>query len=183
MKKHVIGFSGSLRKESFNQSVLEYMVEKNYDEIDFEAVSLKNIPLFNGDVEEGGDPEAVEAFKTKIKEADGLLIIAPEYSQSIPGVLKNALDWAGSMAHRNVLDQKPVLLAGASPTQTGTGFSQAHLRQVLAACNAYPMQQPQIFINQAPRKIVNGEITDEKTKAVLDKAVSSFSLWIDKING
>ncbi|SDN20561.1 NADPH-dependent FMN reductase [Alkalicoccus daliensis] len=181
MKKRIIGFAGSLRKESLNKAVIQYMAEEEYEYLTIDYISLENIPMFNGDVEEAGEPEAVSHFKSQLKKADGILIAAPEYSQSMPGVLKNALDWAGSMTYENVLENKPVLIVGASPTQMGTGFSQAHLRQVLAACNALPLQQPQVYINQAPKKIINGKITDEKTKAALNKALSAFSEWLNKL--
>jgi chromate reductase, NAD(P)H dehydrogenase (quinone) len=181
MTKKIIGFSGSLREASFNKTILAHMAEQDYKGLDIEVTSLHDIPLFNGDEEEGGDPAAVAAFKQKIKEAEGVLIVTPEYSHGTPGVLKNALDWAGSMTNENVLYRKPVLIAGASPTKMGTGFSQAQLRQTLAACEAYPLQQPQVFINTVHKKIENGKLTDEGTIRFLETTAEAFYEWIDQL--
>lgn len=179
MTLQITAFSGSLRKQSLNRSVLTYM-DHQFDEV--QVVDLKAIPMFNADIEADGEPESVFSFKKAIKEADGLFIVTPEYSHSMPGVLKNALDWAGSMTYENVLDGKPVMIAGASPSGMGTGFAQQHLRQVLAACNAWVMPQPQVYIGGANAKIKDGILTDENTTAFLNDAYSSFKSFINKAN-
>lgn len=179
MTLQITGFSGSLRKQSLNRSVLKYM-DKQFDEI--QMVELNAIPLFNADVEAEGEPESVFALKKAIKEADGLLIVTPEYSHSMPGILKNALDWAGSMTYENVLDGKPVMIAGASPSGMGTGFAQQHLRQVLAACNAWVMPQPQVYIGGADAKMTNGVLTDEATTEFLTDAFASFKTFIESVD-
>jgi chromate reductase, NAD(P)H dehydrogenase (quinone) len=176
--KNIIGIAGSLRQESLNKYLLQFMAEEEYEGLNIQIESLEEIPLFNADLEKGGDPDPVARWKQKLKKADGILIVTPEYSHGTPGVLKNALDWAGSMTNENVLFHKPVMLAGATPTRMGTGFSQAQLRQTLAACDAYPLQQPQIFIAQAHKLIENGKVTDEGTADFLKKAAASFREWI-----
>jgi chromate reductase, NAD(P)H dehydrogenase (quinone) len=176
--KNIVGIAGSLRQESLNKSLLKFMSEEEYEGLNIHIESLEEIPLFNADLEEGGDPAPVAIWKQKLKKADGILIVTPEYSQGTPGVLKNALDWAGSMTNENVLYHKPVMLAGATPTRMGTGFSQAQLRQTLAACDAYPLQQPQVFIPQAHKIIEKGKVSDEKTAHFLKEAAASFLDWI-----
>lgn len=176
----IASFSGSLRKQSLNQSVLEHM---NQTTEDIQILSLEDIPLFNADVEEMGEPEAVFAFKKAIKEADAVLIVTPEYSHSMPGVLKNALDWAGSMTYENVLDGKPVMIAGASPSALGTAYAQEHLRTTLSACGAHTMPQPEIFIGKAAEKIDDdGKLIDQGTIDFLESALRGFKEYAKGIN-
>ncbi|NJP39165.1 NADPH-dependent FMN reductase [Alkalicoccus luteus] len=182
MTKKIAAFCGSLRKESFNKQVLDTMVQLAPDNFDVSVLSIEEIPLYNADIEAEGVPAPVQSFKDQLKAADGIWIVTPEYSASMPGVLKNVLDWAGSMTVENALDQKPVLIAGASPTQQGTAFAQAHLRQTLAACNAYPMQQPQLYIGGVPNKLSGGKVEDEKTNEFLEKAMNDFDTWMETLS-
>lgn len=183
MKRKIIGIAGSLRKRSYNQSVLQSITETTNEKIKVTPYSIKDIPLFNADEEEGGDPETVAHFKQAIKEAEGVIIVSPEYSHGTPGVMKNALDWAGSMTNENVLNEKPVMVMGASPSGMGTGFSQAQLRQTLAACNAYVPPQPEIFIGQAHKKVDDsGRLNDQSTIDFLAKSLGDFSDWIERLN-
>lgn len=180
MAMTIAAFAGSLRKQSINRSVLDHLDQSSED---IQLLTLDDIPLFNADVEEKGEPESVFAFKKAIKEADALIIVTPEYSHSIPGGLKNALDWAGSMTYENVLNGKPVLIAGASPSALGTAFSQEHLRHVLAACGAHTMPQPEIYIGKAGEKLDdNGKLIDENTIQFLYDSLNSFRKYAKGIN-
>ncbi|SFL54905.1 NADPH-dependent FMN reductase [Salibacterium qingdaonense] len=181
--KNIVGIAGSLRQNSFNRSILREMSQHPPEGMDISIFNLKHIPLFNADLEENGDPEAVEDFKDAVKEADGFLIVTPEYSHGMPGVLKNALDWAASVSNRNVLDEKPVYVLGASPTPLGTAFSQAQVKQTLAAAGSFVLQQPELYIGKVPNKLdETGELQDERTKTKLYEALEAFDKWIDTMN-
>ncbi|PRO64835.1 NADPH-dependent FMN reductase [Alkalicoccus urumqiensis] len=170
--------TGSLRTNSVNKAVARYVEKASSRKLKHASIDL---PLFNGDLEENGDPEAVQQFKDLLAGAEAIIIITPEYSHSIPGVLKNALDWAGSMSVRNVLESKKILLMGASPMAQGTAFSQAHLRQVLQACGAWVLPQPELFIGAAPKKLSDdGELNDEATLSRIDKALQAFDNWVQE---
>ncbi|WP_280769234.1 NADPH-dependent FMN reductase [Salipaludibacillus daqingensis] len=183
MKKQILGIVGSLRKNSYNKSIMKFMEALTHEKLEVTPYSIKDIPLFNADEEDGGDPSTVAQFKRAIKNADGLLIVSPEYSHGTPGVLKNALDWAGSMTNENVLSEKPVLLMSASPSGMGGGFSQSQLRQTLAACNAYVPPQPQIFISQVHKKLdENGKLIDQTTVSFLTKSFDDFSKLLESEN-
>ncbi|MFB4164962.1 NADPH-dependent FMN reductase [Alteribacillus sp. JSM 102045] len=178
----ITGIAGSLRKDSYNRVVLKHLAQERPDSVDFSIYDLKHIPLFNGDLEENGDPEAVVVFKEAIEEADGLLIVTPEYSHGVPGMLKNALDWAASVTNENVLENKPAFVLGASPAMTGTAFAQVQVKQTLAAAGALVMQQPEVYVGQVSNKIEDGKITDEKTKQALDQSLRAFIKWVQKMN-
>lgn len=182
-KRKVVGISGSLRKDSYNRVLLRAMAQEQREDMDVSIFNLKHIPLFNADIEVNGDPEAVEDFKEAIREADGLLIVTPEYSHGMPGVLKNALDWASSMTNENVMDGKPAFVLGASPAKLGAAFSQAQVKQSLAAAGALVLQQPELYIGQVNKKVDDaGTLTDEDTKSALQQSLDDFSSWIETMS-
>ncbi|WP_026690148.1 NADPH-dependent FMN reductase [Alteribacter aurantiacus] len=176
----VIGICGSLRNNSLNKVVINELKELSSDTFTVEVVSIGDLPLFNGDLEEGGDPSVVHRFKDQLAQADGLLIVSPEYSHGVPGVLKNALDWAGSMTNVNVLDKKPAMVIGASPSAVGTALSQVQIKQTLSACGAYVLPQPEVFIGTAHERIGDGRVTDEDTISILKDVNLKFSNWIKR---
>ncbi|MFB5661439.1 NADPH-dependent FMN reductase [Alteribacillus sp. HJP-4] len=180
---HILGIAGSLRKESFNRKIIRNVADQAAPEMECSIFDLQSIPLFNGDLEAGGDPAEVAEFKEAIRRADGLYIVTPEYSHGIPGVLKNALDWAGSMTNENALDGKPAFVIGASPSILGTAFAQVQVKQTLAAAGAIVLQQPEVYIGQVPKKLNDhGRLTDERTIRAVDKSLAAFSDWI-KLHG
>ncbi len=151
--------------------------------VNFSIYDLKHIPLFNGDLEENGDPEAVIHFKKAVDKADGLVIVTPEYSHGVPGVLKNTLDWAASVTNQNVLDNKPAFVLGASPSPLGTAFAQAQVKQTLAAAGALVLQQPELYIGSIQNKLDEaGNLTDKKTSKALGQSMETFIQWIQKMN-
>ncbi|MBB6448506.1 chromate reductase [Geomicrobium halophilum] len=177
---NILGISGSLRRNSFNRHILKAATEMSEDHVTIHTYDLSVLPLFNGDLETGGDPEVVNAFKHALTESDGLFIVTPEYHQGMPGVLKNAIDWAGSDANHNVLKNLPAAVTGASPTMLGTAFSQQQVKQSLTAAGSLVMQKPSVFISFANQKIgENGDITDEDTSARVKSSLRSFTKWID----
>ncbi|MCL5017691.1 MAG: NAD(P)H-dependent oxidoreductase [Candidatus Parvarchaeota archaeon] len=176
-KIKIVGFAGSLRKESFNKAILTTIKEITPESVDFEILDLKGIPLYDQD-SEAEMPEAVKEFKRKIKEADAVIIATPEYNRSIPGVLKNAIDWASRPYGSNSFDDKAVATVGASGGAIiGTAVAQYHLRQIFSFLNAHPLERPQVFIAGAGDKISEGVFTDEGTRDILKDLVQKLAEW------
>lgn len=144
-KIKILGFAGSLRKGSYNKSILSAALEMVPVNSILEIFDLEGIPPFNQDLE-NQPPERVKEFKTKIRSADAILIATPEYNYSIPGVLKNAIDWASRPFGDNAFEGKPVVLMGASPGMLGTARSQYHLRQTFIFLNMYPLNRPEVMV-------------------------------------
>jgi chromate reductase len=156
----VLGIPGSLREDSYNRALLQAAQKLAPEGMEIKLYDIDEIPLFNADVEAEGDPEAVTAFKEAIRRADALLIATPEYQYNIPGVLKNALDWASRPPGKSPLQQKPVAIMGTTTGQFGTARAQAALRQVLAY-NEMPMvMQPEVLVAEAKEKFADGQLTD-----------------------
>lgn len=135
----VLGIPGSLRAGSFNRRLLEEARELAPDGMQVRIFGLEDLPLYDADLDtDGARPEPVQALKRAIGEADAVLIATPEYNHSIPGVLKNAIDWASRPAGRSPLREKPVAVMGASPGGIGTARAQQHLQSVLLSTLALP---------------------------------------------
>ena len=175
----VLAIAGSLRRGSFNRSLLEAaaslaapgMRVRVYDQ-------LAAVPLFSEDVEAAGVPEGVQQLREQVGEADALLIATPEYNQSMPGVLKNTIDWL-SRPPGEVLVGKPVAILGASAGRWGTRLAQSHLRHVLYATEALVMPQPSLFLAGA-RELFDGDghLVDERTSQALRQLLGAFGGWI-----
>src|SRR5437762_11662464 len=147
---HILGFAGSLSKQSYNRAILKVAQELVPDGATLEIITLDDLPLYNRDYE-NDEPEVVRNFKDKIRKADALLIATPEYNYSTSGVLKNAIDWA-SRPPDQPFNHKPIAIMGASPSALGTGRAQYHLRQMFVYLNAYVLNQPEVMIAQAHQK-------------------------------
>ncbi|MCX6122380.1 MAG: NAD(P)H-dependent oxidoreductase [Ignavibacteriales bacterium] len=165
----ILAFAGSLRSESFNRKALQIAkqiaVELNTNVVDLDLKTL-NLPLFDADLRANGFPESVKKLKDAIASADILLIATPEYNHSIPGVLKNAIDWASDKT--NPFDGKVAAIFGASNGLFGTLRAQLHLRQVLAALNVELVPQPQVFIRFAQSAFLpDGSLVDQRIKQQL----------------
>jgi chromate reductase len=145
---NVLGLSGSLRQGSYNTALLRAAMELAPDGMTIEAFDLSPIPLYNDDVRLQGYPPEVERLRTKIRQADALLFVSPEYNRSVPGVLKNAIDWA-SRAPDQPFDDKPVAIMGASPSMLGSAFANHHLRQILVYLNAQMLNGPEVLVGGA----------------------------------
>jgi chromate reductase len=140
---------------------------------------LAEIPLYNGDVEAEGDPEGVARFKQAIRDADGVLMVTPEYNHGVPGVMKNAVDWASRPPAGAALARKPVGLLGASPGITGSARGQSQLRQAFEFTQSYCMPQPEILVFKAHEKFdESGTLTDERTRQNLAKFLAAFEDWV-----
>ena len=160
----VLGFAGSLRKASYNRALLRAAVELAPPGLSITPFDLDDIPLYNGDVEAAGDPPGVARFKQAIGEHDGLLMVTPEYNHGVPGVMKNAIDWASRPPSGSPLAHKPAALLGASPGITGSARGQSQLRQAFEFTNSYCMPQPEMLVFRAHEKFDGaGRLTDEQT--------------------
>lgn len=173
----ILGFAGSLRKSSYNRIVLKIATGLAPHNVEIEAFDLDGIPPFNQDLEED-PPQKVKDFKRKIREADAILMVTPEYNYSVPGVLKNAIDWASRPYGDNALDGKPVGIMGASLGNLGTARAQYHLRQSLVFLNMFPLNQPEVMIPFAQEKFdEKGNVRDEHTREKIDELVQALVQW------
>lgn len=173
-KTHILGFAGSLRRQSYNRAILAAASEMVPDDATLEIFDLEGIPPFNQDLELE-PPEKVRDFKARIRAADAILIATPEYNYSISGVLKNAIDWASRPYGDNAFDGKPVGLMGASVGMLGTARAQYDLRRSFIFLNMFPLNQPEVMVSFAQDKVdVNGRLTDEKTRKKIRDLLESL---------
>ena len=173
----ILGFAGSLRKESYNRKLLEISRNLLPEGTLFETFDLIDIPLFNRDVEKQGFPPGVLSFRSAIQRADALLIACPEYNSSITGVLKNAIDWASRSENKqpNPLEKKPVAMLGAGGSG-GTRRSQYHLRSILNHLDMYVVNKPEVLINMPGRQVF-----DEQGNLLDDHAVNLIQRLLDNL--
>jgi chromate reductase len=173
-----LGIAGSLRRLSFNRGLIRAAVELAPSGIIVEPYDYSDVPLYNGDVEAEGDPEAVVRFKRAIADADGLLIATPEYNHCIPGVLKNAIDWASRPPRASVLSSKPIAIMGATPGHGGTARAQQQLRDGLAFTNGYVLPLPEVLVPGAGDKFDDeSDLIDPGTRAEVVDLLKAFAAW------
>nr|WP_295107116.1 NADPH-dependent FMN reductase [uncultured Caulobacter sp.] len=170
----ILAVSGSLRAASYNTALLHAARELAPEEMQIEAFGLGQLPFFNQDVEEQGDPTPVAAWKDAVRAADGLLIACPEYNGGLTAVLKNAIDWA-SRGKPAPLDGKIACALGASPGITGTVRAQDALRLNLKRTGADLAPLSDILVGQAHTKFENGKLTDERTRQAIARHLASFA--------
>jgi chromate reductase len=174
----VLGFAGSLRAGSFNWALLRAAQKLAPEGLTIGIFDLAVVPLYNGDVESAGDPPGVTALKDAIRVADAVLMVTPEYNHGVPGVMKNAVDWASRPARTAVLNSKPVGIIGASPGQVGTARAQSQLRQAFEFTNSYCMPQPEVLVFRAHEKFdAAGDLTDATTAKFLAAYLEAFKAW------
>jgi chromate reductase len=173
----ILGIAGSLRKTSYNRGALRAAQEVAGAEAMVEIFDLDGIPIFNQDNEKP-TPVPVAQFKAKIRDADAILISTPEYNYSIPGVLKNAIDWASRPYGDNAWDGKPVAIMGASPGKFGTARAQYHLRQCFVFLNMCPLCRPEVMIADAEDQYDDqGNLVDQDTRDRIKKLVEALVAW------
>ncbi|MCM3654135.1 NADPH-dependent FMN reductase [Metabacillus litoralis] len=179
MNKTIGLICGSLRKNSYNRIIAKSLTELD-DSHQFRWIEINDLPLFNEDLEISV-PETVTSFKSAIQDVDGIIIVSPEYNSGIPGVLKNALDWASRPRESAVLSRKPVGLIGATPGGLGTAFAQMQIRQILEAMQVHVLPFQKVLISQVHKKIDSDQkvLTDEQTKRYLQQYSHQFIHWID----
>lgn len=173
----ILGLAGSLRKESFNRKVL-YAAQKLVPEnVILETFDLHGIPEFNQDFEVS-PPENVQELKQKIREADAILFVTPEYNYSIPGVLKNAIDWASRPYGESAWEGKPTAIMSASTGMLGGARAQYHLRQVFVFLNMHPVNRPEVMIPFVTDKFdEQGHLIDQHTKDKIQDLLYTLVEW------
>lgn len=177
----ILGISGSLRRDSFNTALLRAAQELAPEGVEITLFDLKELPLYNGDVEAEGDPESVTALKEAIRNSDGVLFATPEYNHGITGVLKNAIDWASRDRDERSLNGKPAAIIGAGGF-SGTARSQAQLQPVLNETGALLMVKPGVLVTMPWEKFdAEGRLTDEDTRMFLGKHLDAFARWIARV--
>ena len=178
----ILGFAGSLRKASLNKMALNAAVKLAPENAKIEVFDLEGIPPFNQDFELD-PPEKVKEFKARIRAADAILIVTPEYNYSIPGVLKNAIDWVSRPRGDNALKEKPVAVMGASIGMLGTARAQYHLRQTFIFLQMHPVNLPEVMIPFAHQKFdENGNLNDDFSKKVIADLLQALVAWTKKLN-
>jgi chromate reductase, NAD(P)H dehydrogenase (quinone) len=178
----VLGIAGSLRRASYNRGLIRAAIEVAPTGTRVLAYDLAGIPMFNSDVEADGDPPPVADFKRAIAGADALLIATPEYNHCVPGVLKNAIDWASRPARRSVLTSKPVAIMGASTGRGATARAQAHLRDGLAYTNGLVLPLPEVLVGLASEKFDDdGNLADQETRVEVRELLVSLAAWTRRL--
>jgi chromate reductase, NAD(P)H dehydrogenase (quinone) len=172
---NIVIIVGSLRKESYNMQLAKTMQERYKEKFNIEITDIRSLPFYDQD-EENNPPLVVKTFKEGIANADGVIIITPEYNWSVSGVLKNALDWASRV--ERVFINKPVMTLGATPGMLGTVRAQMHLREILSSpgiqAKILPPGGNEVLINMANQKFDGEKLTDEATLNFLDSKVETF---------
>lgn len=165
----IIAISGSLRKGSYNTMLVKALAELAPDGMQIEIAEIRDLPIYNQD-DEAAFPASAQALKDKIEKADGIIIATPEYNRSVPGVLKNAIDWASRPWGKNSFAGKPVLIAGVSVGKIGTAVAQSHLRQIMLYLDANVVGQPELYLTNESFS-ADGTVSDESTKKLLSGAL------------
>ncbi len=170
--------AGSLRRTSTNRGLLRACQDAAPQGITFDALSIGDIPHYDGDVAALGDPDSVTRFKAGIEGADALLIATPEYNYSIPGVLKNAIDWASRPAYQSVFAGKKTGMLGAAFSIVGTARAQSHLKHILLGMATPVFAYPEVLVGSAKTKFdAEGTLTDGSTREFLATFMAAFVNW------
>jgi chromate reductase len=181
-KFRVLAIPGSLRRQSFNRLLLRAARACAPAQLEIELYEeLASVPLFDEDVEQetGGGPPPIQQLRRLVAAADGLMIATPEYNQSLPGVLKNAIDWLSRPAPNEVLVDKPVAIIGATGGRWGTRLAQSALRHTLVATEALVLPKPMLFLRDAATLFdESGQLIHPQTRKQLEQVLSSFARWI-----
>jgi chromate reductase len=183
MKKpiRILGIAGSLRRESYNRAALRAAAQLVPKDASLDIFELDGIPGFNQD-EEQNPPAKVVELKRRIREADAVLFVTPEYNYSVPGVLKNAIDWASRPYGDSAWSGKPAAIMGASIGAIGTARAQYHLRQIMVFLNMFPLNQPEVMIGHAAERFdKNGNLTDEKTRDFIRQLLANLVPWTRRL--
>jgi chromate reductase len=173
----ILGIAGSLRKASYNRAALRAAQQLAPEGIKVEIFDLEGIPAFSEDTE-GNPPAKVTELKDKVRAADAILFVTPEYNYSIPGVLKNAIDWGSRPYGDSAWEGKPVALMGASVGIFGTARAQYHLRQVFVFLNMHAVNRPEVMIGKAAERFdEQGNLTDETTRKLIGQLLQNLAAW------
>ncbi|RWX73641.1 MAG: NADPH-dependent FMN reductase [Candidatus Methanosuratincola verstraetei] len=181
VRMKVLAIPGSLRRGSFNRALALNARDLAPNGIEVEIFDLEGIPPFNQDLE-NAPPERVVALKEKVRSADALLFCTPEYNYSVPGVLKNAIDWASRPFEESPFEGKPVAIAGASTGSMGTSRAQYHLRQICVGLGMHALVYPELFVPNAEKKFgADGKIADARTREKLVELLEALRELAEKL--
>ena len=177
----ILGIAGSLRRESYNRAVLRVATQLVPECASIEIFELDGIPGFNQDDEQNPPAKVVE-LKQRIREADAILLVTPEYNYSVPGVLKNAIDWASRPYGDSAWNGKPAAIMGASIGAIATARAQYHLRQMMVFLNMFPINQPEVMIGNAQDRFdPEGNLTDDATKKFISQLLQNLVEWTRRL--
>jgi chromate reductase len=179
-KVKLLGIVGSLRRASYSHAVLEAIRDRVAPEVEIAIHDLAPVPMYNAELDGEDKPAAVVALKQAIAEANGLVISSPEYNYSVPGVLKNAIDWASRPAFKSVMTGKPAVVMTVSTAFTGGVRAQAHLKQVMLACLVDLLPHPDLVFARAGELFEDGRLKDP---AVIDVACNAVRALAARIRG
>jgi chromate reductase len=174
-------FVGSLSSTSLNRKLAQALVNLAPKNLSLTEIGIANLPLYSSDYDKSYPPEGV-AFKEKIAAVDAVLFVTPEYNRSIPGGLKNAIDWASRPYGQNSFARKPSAVIGTSPGKIGTAVAQQHLRSILSFCNSPQMNAIEAYIQFTPDLISNdGKVSDASTEEFLANYMKEFAGFIGRV--
>src|SRR5258708_2373115 len=175
----VLGIAGSLRAGSYNRALLRAAQKEAPLGMEIQLYELASIPLYNADVEAQGDPEPVLAFKAAIRAAEALLLATPEYNHGVPGVLKNAVDWASRPHRTSPLDCKPVAIMGATAGRGSTFQAQAQLREAFVYTGSCTLTQPELSLSRAGAAFDEASrLADPDARSALRELLEAFAQWV-----
>lgn len=179
----VLGISGSLRRRSYNTSLLRVAGSSLPDGVGFDIADLSDIPLYNADVEsEGGFPPPVARLRARIAQADAVVIATPEYNRSVPGVLKNVIDWL-SRGPESPLDNKPTALLGAGG-RSGTARAQQHLREILVHNRVAVVGEPEVLVARAWEQFTpEGDLVERDLVELVGSLMATLMESVDQSRG
>ena len=175
----VVAIVGSIRRDSYNLKLANFIKNKYQDRFDMEILSVRELPIYDQDIE-NNPPEVVKAFKQKVKDADAVLWVTPEYNYSIPGALKNAIDWLSRVD--KVMIRKPSWIVGASMGLLGTVRAQGHLRDILFSPGVSSQLLPgnEVYVGAVHEKMdESGNLIHQPTVQFLDTVVENFIQWFN----
>jgi chromate reductase len=174
-------FVGSLSSTSINRVLSKALIRLAPGDLEFTEIPIGDLPLYSQDYDADFPPEA-RALKDAISASDAILFVSPEYNRSIPGALKNAIDWASRPWGQNSFDNMPAAVIGASVGQIGTAMAQQSLRGVLSFCNARQMTTPEAYIQYSPEIFTaDGDVTSEATREFLCDYMAEFRIYIERV--
>ncbi|WP_040831993.1 NADPH-dependent FMN reductase [Nocardia jiangxiensis] len=184
MSTYTVGYIiGSLSTRSINRTLSKALIRLAPPQLTFTEIPIKDLPLYNHDYDTDYPPEG-RALKAAITSVDAVLFVTPEYNRSIPGALKNAIDWGSRPWGDNSFTLKPSAVIGASPGKLGTAIAQLSLRSVLGYCNSPQMTSPEAYIQFHPDVFTpDGDVLDDSTKRFLTGFMADFATFIGRIHG
>ena len=174
-------FIGSLSSTSINRTLCQALIKVAPDDMEFTEIPIRDLPLYSPDYD-SDYPQQGTALKEAIAASDAILFVTPEYNRSIPGALKNAIDWASRPWGENSFDHMPAAVIGASPSGIGTAVAQQSLRAVLSFCNARQMTAPEAYINFNPDVYEeDGTVTDDALREILTAYMQEFREHVERV--